>query len=64
MILSGIETQLDAAVWFVSKDGKVILSAQSGNYPSALIPLKISTRRNPEAIVHRLVIITDILTMM
>ena len=35
MILSGIETQLDAAVWFVSKDGKVILSAQSGNYPSA-----------------------------
>ena len=29
-----------------------------------LIPLKISTRRNPEAIVHRLVIITDILTMM
>ena len=35
MILSGIETQLDAAVWFVSKDGKVILSAQSGSYPSA-----------------------------
>lgn len=35
MILSGIKTQLDAAVWFVSKDGKVILSAQSGNYPSA-----------------------------
>ena len=35
IILSGIETQLDAAVWFVSKDGKVILSAQSGSYPSA-----------------------------
>ena len=35
MIISGIKTQLDAAVWFVSKDGKVILSAQSGNYPSA-----------------------------
>ena len=32
MILSGIETQLDAAVWFVSKDGKVILSAQTGDY--------------------------------
>lgn len=35
MILSGIETQLDAAVWFVSKDGKMIVSADSCNYPSA-----------------------------
>ena len=35
MILSGIETQLDAAVWFVSKDGNMIASAHSGEYPSA-----------------------------
>ncbi len=34
-LLSGIETQLDAAVWFVSKDGKMIVSAKSGNYPAA-----------------------------
>ena len=35
MILSGIETQLDAAVWFVSRDGNMIASAHSGEYPSA-----------------------------
>ena len=35
MILSGIETQLDAAVWFVSRDGNMIASAHSSEYPSA-----------------------------
>ncbi|MCI6535425.1 MAG: HAMP domain-containing protein, partial [Lachnospiraceae bacterium] len=31
--LSGIETQLDAAVWFVDKEGNVLFSAQPYNYP-------------------------------
>lgn len=33
--LSGIEIQLEAAVWFVDKDGVVISSAVSNDYPSA-----------------------------
>lgn len=33
--LSGIETQLNAAVWFVDKDGQIISSAQSEGYPIA-----------------------------
>ena len=35
MQLSGIEIQLEAAVWFVDKDGVVISSAVSNDYPSA-----------------------------
>ena len=35
MILSGISTQLDAAVWFVSRDGTMITSAHANEYPSA-----------------------------
>ena len=31
--LSGIETQLDAAVWFVDKEGNVLFSAQPHDYP-------------------------------
>lgn len=31
--LSGIETQLDAAVWFVDKEGNVLFSAQPYDYP-------------------------------
>ena len=33
--LSGIEIQLEAAVWFVDKDGVMISSAVSEEYPSA-----------------------------
>ena len=33
--LSGIETQLNAAVWFVDKDGQIISSAQSEGYTIA-----------------------------
>ena len=35
MTLSGISTQLDAAVWFISKDGTMISSAHTRSYPSA-----------------------------
>lgn len=64
MILSGIETQLDAAVWFVSRDGNMIASAHSSEYPSARIRSRILILPNPEVTVHRPVIITDISTMM
>ncbi len=33
--LSGIQTQLDASVWFLSQDGEMLASAQSGGYPAA-----------------------------
>lgn len=33
--LKGIETQLNAAVWFTDKDGHILASAQSDNYPLA-----------------------------
>lgn len=33
--LAGIRAQLDAAVWFVDKDGNIITSAQSESYPLA-----------------------------
>lgn len=33
--LAGMETHLNAAVWFVDREGKLITSAQSDNYPSA-----------------------------
>ena len=33
--LSGIEIQLEAAVWFIDKDGVMLSSAVSPNYPSA-----------------------------
>ena len=64
MILSGIETQLDAAVWFVSRDGNMIASAHSSEYPSLRIRSRILILPNPEVTVHRPVIITDISTMM
>lgn len=35
MMLSGVSTQLDAAVWFISKDGTMIASAHTSGYPSA-----------------------------
>ena len=38
--LSGIETQLNAAVWFVDKDGQIISSAQSEGYPIAPYQVK------------------------
>lgn len=40
VLLSGMETQLDAAVWFVSRDGEMILSADSSNYPTAPSEIK------------------------
>ena len=54
MILSGIETQLDAEVWFLYRDGNMIASDHS----------RIVSLPNPEVTVHRPVIITDISTMM
>ena len=63
MILSGIETQLDAAVWFVSRDGNMIASAHSGEYHPLRIQSRILILPNPEVTVHRPVIITDISTM-
>ena len=35
MQLSGMEAQLNAAVWFVDRDGSLIASAQSESFPSA-----------------------------
>lgn len=40
MQLSGIERQLDAAVWFVDKDGQMLFSPQADGYP--LAPNEIS----------------------
>ena len=33
--LSGMELQLEASIWFVDRDGKMISSAVSDDYPSA-----------------------------
>lgn len=35
MLLSGMETHLNAAIWFVDRNGELITSAQSDSYPSA-----------------------------
>lgn len=38
--LSGLETHLDAAVWFVDREGNMITSAQSDGFPSAPISIE------------------------
>lgn len=49
--LSGMELQLDASIWFADKNGKMISSAVSDNYPSAPLyiqdfdPVEISGRK-------------------
>lgn len=49
--LSGMEIRLDASIWFVDRDGKMISSAVSKNYPSVpyyiedFDPLEISGRQ-------------------
>ena len=38
--LTGMETHLNAAVWFVDKDGNIITYAQSENFPSPPVVLE------------------------
>lgn len=40
MQLSGLETHLDAAVWFVDREGNLLASAQSENYTSSPVAIE------------------------